>query len=79
MRNVPKFDKWPRAVREICYSQGIRQDKETGLPVYDVNGIVAWSAKARNSEDKLVVANNKIKDLEKTIEALIDDDELKII
>lgn len=53
MRKPTKYPRWPKGIKELCYSQGIRQDKDTGLPVKDDNGVTAWSERARVAETQL--------------------------
>ena len=53
IRKTQKFDKWPKEIKDLCYSQGIRQDKETGLPISDPNGVTAWSCRAKEAEDRI--------------------------
>ena len=61
MRKAQKFDKWPKDIKEMMYSKGVRQDKETGLPMFDDAGVTAWSARARLAEERLVQANHAMK------------------
>lgn len=62
--------KWPKDVKDLCYSKGIRQDKETGLPVLDENGTMAWSERAKAAEEQLIIAHCIIQELTEDIEKL---------
>ena len=70
LRKLPKFDKWPKDIKDLCASKGIIQDKQTGLPIYDDHIGLAWSIRARRAEAKLRSVQEALLEAELKIEGL---------
>jgi len=72
LRKTPKFDKWPKDIKNICSSKGITQDPETGLPTSCEGMETAWNARALVAEEDNQNLQDSINLLKQTQQSILD-------